>query len=154
MQGRVNQIDTLPAQMSSEVTTSGTIAALMRVSRRAYRLVRAHEDVLGMKLKSFIALNYLREEDPVTQRALGDTLMLDANNCVILLNELEQHGWVRRLRDPADRRRHIVELTPEGGKALERAEKALDQLEPYVLKGLGEDERVALHGLLRKAADG
>ena len=144
---------TIPALMS-EVTTSGTIALLMRVSRRAYRLVRAHEDVLGMKLKSFIALNYLREEDPVTQRALGDTLMLDANNCVLLLNELEEHGWVRRVRDPADRRRHIVQMTPAGAKALAQAERALDKLEPYVLKGLDDDEIGVLQGLLRQAADG
>ncbi|WCB92952.1 hypothetical protein DSM104299_01652 [Baekduia alba] len=138
----------------SHATTSGSIALLMRVSRRAYRLVRANEDVLGMKLKSFIALNYLREEDPVTQRALGDTLMLDANNCVLLLNELEEHDWVRRVRDPTDRRRHIVQMTPAGVKALARAEQALDTLEDDVLTGLDDGDRAALQGLLRQAADG
>ena len=32
---------------------------------------------------------------------------MDANNVVLLLNELEQPGYVARLRDPDDRRRHL-----------------------------------------------
>ena len=40
--------------------------------------------------------------------------MMDANNLVLLLNELEDAGLVRRVRDPADRRRHLVQITEEG----------------------------------------
>ena len=37
--------------------------------------------------------------------------MLDANNCVLLLNELEDAGWTQRKRDAGDRRRHMVDIT-------------------------------------------
>ena len=46
--------------------------------------------------------------------------MLDANNCVILLNGLEEEGLIERTRDPEDRRRHIVAITPKGYRASRR----------------------------------
>jgi len=136
----------------AEAAAPGTIVLLMQLSRRAHR--QADEQVIGMKLKSFVALSYLREGAEKTQRQLGDTLMLDANNCVLLLNELEENGWVRRVRDPADRRRHLVEATDSGRQALERAERTLDTLEDGVLGALSGAERETLRDLLARASAG
>ena len=60
--------------------------------------------------------------------------MLDANNCVLLLNELEDAGWTQRTRDPGDRRRHIVEITAEGpARRSSGRSAAQDTLEDEVL---------------------
>ncbi len=80
-----------------------------------------------------VALVYLRESGRATQQKLAETMMMDANNCVILLNGLEDEGLIARTRDPEDRRRHIVEITPKGYKALEKAEQELETLEDEVL---------------------
>jgi DNA-binding MarR family transcriptional regulator len=80
--------------------------------------------------------------------------MLDANNCVLLLNELDDAGYIERRRDPQDRRRHIVEITPAGLAALEEAERKLETLEDEVLTNLDQAERAKLHGLLTKALAG
>jgi DNA-binding MarR family transcriptional regulator len=114
---------------------------------------RATEEVIGMRLKQLIALDHLREETCL-QQGLGQMLMLDPNNCVLLLNDLDEMGWVERRRDPADRRRHLVEITPEGRRALEEAERKLESLEDEVLGNLSGDERVRLHDLLAKALEG
>jgi DNA-binding MarR family transcriptional regulator len=124
----------------------GSLVLLTRLSRLVYR--RATEDVLGMRLKQFVALNYLHHMPGVGQRQLGDLLMLDANNCVLLLNDIEAAGWAERRRDPDDRRRHIVEITDSGREALFRAEIALDGLEDEVLGALSPDERETLRNLL------
>ena len=124
----------------------GSLVLLTRLSRLIYR--RATEDVLGMRLKQFMALNYLHHMPGVGQRQLGDMLMLDANNCVLLLNDIEAAGWAERRRDPDDRRRHIVEITDSGREALFRAEIALDGLEDEVLGALSSDERDTLRHLL------
>ena len=89
-----------------------------------------------MKLKEFVALTYLRESTRATQQKLAKTLMLDANNCVILLNGLEEEGLIERTRDPEDRRRHIVAITPKGHRALEKAEHELETVEDDVLGNL------------------
>ena len=50
----------------------------------------------------------MRDHDGCPQQELADALCMDANNVVLLLNELEELGYVARLRDPHDRRRHLV----------------------------------------------
>lgn len=127
----------------------GAMVLLTRLSREIYR--RATEDVLGMNLKAYLALNNLREQDAVSQQALGDALHLDPNNCVLLLNVLEAGRLAVRRRDPNDRRRHMVELTEEGRRAVERADRALESVENEVLAALTVEERKELQRLLARA---
>ena len=129
--------------------TPGTLVLLTRLSRQVYR--RATEEVLGMRLKQYVALTYLQHFPGVGQRQLGDMLMLDANSCVLLLNDIEEAGWAERRRDSEDRRRHVVDITPSGRAALFRAERALDGLEEEVLGTLSPDERDTLRDLLARA---
>jgi DNA-binding MarR family transcriptional regulator len=85
---------------------------------------------------------------------LCKALSLDANNCVLLLNDLEALHYVERRRDPIDRRRHLVELTPKGRVALERAELAQSSIEDEILGALSLEERSVLQGLLSRALEG
>ena len=124
---------------------------LTRLSRVTYR--SATPDVIGLKLKEFVALTYLRESTRATQQKLAKTLMLDANNCVILLNGLEENGMIERTRDPEDRRRHIVAITSRGQRALEKAERELETVEDDVLGNLSQEERGELRDLLAKALE-
>jgi DNA-binding MarR family transcriptional regulator len=124
---------------------------LTRLDRVLYRSVSP--ELLGVKLKEFVTLLYLRESSRATQQKLAKTLMLDANNCVILLNGLEENGLIERVRDPEDRRRHIVAITPKGQRALEKAERQLETVEDDVLGNLDGGERRHLHELLAKALE-
>lgn len=130
----------------------GSTVLLTWLSKHVYR--QATEEVLGMRLKQFVALTYLRNREACSQKALYSSLMLDANNAVLLLNDLEELGYVERRRDPEDRRRHLVAITKAGLKALLRAEAALDSIEHEILAGLDEDEREELRRLLAKAVRG
>ena len=78
-------------------------------------------------------------------------LCIDANNTVILLNELEGQGWIRRERDPADRRRHLVEVTDAGREAYLRAQRARETVEDEVLGAAQRPGARHLHELLAKA---
>jgi DNA-binding MarR family transcriptional regulator len=124
---------------------------LTRLARVVYR--RATEAVLGMRLKEYTSLIYLREHECLTQQALAEALHLDANNCVLLLNELEAAGLAERRRDAHDRRRHIVTISPAGRQALERADRALESVEDEVLGALSAEERATLRRLLARALE-
>src|SRR5882724_6680564 len=100
----------------------GSMALLTRLAKQVYR--RSTEDLLGMHMRHLMALSYVRDHNGGPQQEIAEALCMDANNVVLLLNELEQLGFVARHRDTADRRRHIVQLTPEGRSALESAEHA------------------------------
>jgi DNA-binding MarR family transcriptional regulator len=132
-------------------TTPGVTVLATRLSRLIYR--RTSEDLLGMSVKQFATLAMVREHSPIPQQELGELLCLDANNLVLLLNDLEAREFAFRRRDPSDRRRHLVEITDEGLRAFENAEKGIESVEDEVLSLLSSDERVELQALLAKALD-
>jgi DNA-binding MarR family transcriptional regulator len=125
---------------------------LTRLAKQVYR--RSDEQLLGMHLRHLMALSYVRDHDRSPQQELAEALCMDANNVVLLLNELEQLGNVTRMRDPSDRRRHLVELTAQGRSALARAERAQEAIEDEVLAALDADERATLWHLLTRALMG
>jgi DNA-binding MarR family transcriptional regulator len=133
-------------------TRPGVTVLLTQLSRVVYR--RTPEELLGMRLKEFVVLVHLRDHMPVPQQELGEMLCIDANNLVLLLNELESRGFAYRRRDPEDRRRHIVEITDEGRRAVEEAERGIETVEDEVLASLSGPERTELRGLLAKAIEG
>jgi DNA-binding MarR family transcriptional regulator len=122
---------------------------LTRLAKQVYR--RSSEELLGMHLRHLMTLSYVRDHDGGPQQELADALCMDANNIVLLLNELEDLGQIARRRDPTDRRRHLVELTPAGHKALDSAERAQEEIEDEVLQALDAEERATLWHLLSRA---
>jgi DNA-binding MarR family transcriptional regulator len=127
----------------------GTITLLSRLSKSVYR--KTPESLLGMSLRHFLALSYVADPGGISQQQLSEILCIDANNTVLLLNEMEGQGLIRRVRDPADRRRHLVEVTEHGEELFERAQRAKESVEDEVLGTLSTQERATLHRLLAKA---
>src|SRR5437762_10119969 len=130
----------------------GLVSLVTQLSKALHR--RSTDELLGMRLKPYMTLGYIRDHPGTTQQELENGLFMDANSVVLILNELEAAQFSVRRRDPSDRRRHIVEVTAAGRRALERADKARESLEDEVLKGLSADERRALRGLLERVLDG
>jgi len=135
----------------SKSTTPGVTVLLTQLTKVIYR--RASEPLLGMTVKQFSTLAVLRDHSPIPQQELGELLWVDANNLVLLLNDLEASEFALRRRDPTDRRRHLVEITEEGLRALDTAEKGIESAEGDVLASLNTQERVELQALLAKALD-
>lgn len=135
-----------------ENASTGPILLLTQLSRLVHR--RSTPELMGQTLKELAALSFLRDFHETTQQALSEGLCVDANYCVLLLNDLESNDLVERRRDPSDRRRHLVTMTERGHAALRRAEAAQQTLEDEILGSLSEGERHELAHLLRKAIDG
>jgi MarR family transcriptional regulator, lower aerobic nicotinate degradation pathway regulator len=115
------------------------------------RSFRAYESA-GLHPYHHAILAVLDEGMSETQGAIADALGYDRGQLVGLLDELEERGLVERSRDPNDRRRHIVRMTPEGKQALDRLRALAAQLEDEFLAPLDDSEREQLHALLLKVA--
>ncbi|TMF77770.1 MAG: winged helix-turn-helix transcriptional regulator [Chloroflexi bacterium] len=129
----------------------GFVALVTQLNKAIHR--RSSEELLGMRLKPYMTLGYVRDHPGVAQGDLEAAMFMDANAVVLLLNELETARYVVRRRDPQDRRRHIVELTTAGSHALERADRAREGLEDEVLSGISSEERKTLRRLLERILD-
>ena len=89
---------------------------LARLTKQVMR--RSERGLLGMDLRLLMALSYLADHDGAPQQELVDALCMDAKNVVLLLNELEDLGYLVRRRDSEDRRRHRVQSQPPAAEHL------------------------------------
>jgi DNA-binding MarR family transcriptional regulator len=139
------------ASGTSRTATAGTIVLVTRLARAVF--LRSSVDLVGMNLRNMVVLAYLRDHPSVSQQAMTEDLSMDSNTGVLVLNDLEDLEYAERRRDPADRRRHMVNITRAGLDALERAEVAQGSIEDEILGGLSAVERAEFRRLLLKSLE-
>jgi MarR family transcriptional regulator, lower aerobic nicotinate degradation pathway regulator len=125
---------------------------MVRLARVASYRVGEALTAVGMRTQEFAVLHHLDQAGPLSQQELGAALRINPSNLVGLLDALEAQGLILRPRDPADRRRHVVGLTPSGQRRLGRAKRAVEEAELDLLAPLTDGERRELHGLLDRLA--
>jgi DNA-binding MarR family transcriptional regulator len=83
---------------------------------------------------------------------IADALGYDRSHLVGVLDDLEAQELIERRRDPADRRRHLVTLTPAGKDAVTRLRAVSKQLDDEFFEPLSTEERQELFVLLSRLA--
>lgn len=102
----------------------------------------------GLRRQHFTVLSALAERGAASQAALGRRLLIDRSDMHALLSELEGEGLVARVRDPNDRRRMLVELTPAGARALKRLDRRIGAAQDRLVAPLSAADRAELERLL------
>jgi MarR family transcriptional regulator, lower aerobic nicotinate degradation pathway regulator len=102
----------------------------------------------GLRLPHLGVLSCLAEFGPSAQKDISARLRIDASDLVSVLDDLERDGLVRRERDPRDRRRYAVTLTPEGSTRLAARMAVTRQMDDLLFEPLTTQEREQLHRLL------
>lgn len=112
------------------VAVLSTADALLRESQRLFR-------PLGLTGAQFNVLNLLSDaHDGLSQRELGDRLLVDRSNVTGLLDRMEKAGWVQRQDHPDDRRVYLVTLTSAGQALWWKAHAQYLQVVAQVAAGL------------------
>jgi DNA-binding MarR family transcriptional regulator len=141
-------------QAKAKPSSTRSTVLIAHLARRVHHRLETDLGPPGLRQRQLVALTFLRDHGPAPQQAMAEALSIDPSNVVLLLNELEQAGLATRRRDPADRRRHIVEIAPAGERALRKVGRVLDSIEDDVLGSLTVAQREDLHELLDTALDG
>jgi MarR family transcriptional regulator, lower aerobic nicotinate degradation pathway regulator len=144
-------------EMKTETKTTGRMPAELRASSlmllkrlgfHAKQLSHEEYEQAGLSPYHYAILALLAEDAPETQAEIADSLGYDRGTLVGLLDELEEQNHVERKRDPDDRRRHLVRITPDGRRTLGRLRALANRLEDEFLAPLDAEQRETLHQLL------
>jgi DNA-binding MarR family transcriptional regulator len=135
-----------------EELVASTPFLLKRLGLVAKDQALAAYEASGLHPYHHAVLAVLDEGTRETQGAIAEALGYDRGQLVGLLDELEERNLVERRRDPADRRRHIVRMTPDGKRALARLRAVAAEVEDDFLAALDDSERAQLHELLLRVA--
>ena len=128
-----------------EPRISYVIGRLDRVLRR--RLSAAVEPV-GLTLPAYVALSVLRAQDGLSNAQLARRSLVTPQSMSEALGQLVDRGFVRRRADPDHGRIIRTELTRAGLRALERCDRAVDEVEREMLGGLATAEVTRLRKAL------
>ncbi|MGB2409736.1 MAG: MarR family winged helix-turn-helix transcriptional regulator, partial [Paracoccaceae bacterium] len=77
----------------------------------------------------------------------------DSNNISRTLGLLEARGFVRRIKNPSDRRSQSVEITEEGAAAHEKAFIAIQEYWQASFRGFSEEEIEMLSELMQRMTE-
>ena len=147
----MSQVETPPqtdAEAGDATLGSGFGLLIFRLARAsAWRLGRSLGDS-GLRWPEFAVLHHLDAQGPVAQRDLALALRIQPSNLVALLDQLEERQLLARAPDPVDRRRHRVELTAAGRRAVKRGREATRRAEGELLGPLSPEERREFRTLL------
>src|SRR5436190_16014384 len=149
--GPQTQPRTVP-QLPEELVASATFLIKKLGFAAKEGSMKAYEGT-GLHPYHHAILLVLDERSAETQGSIADSLGYDRGQLVGLLDELEERGLIERKRDPDDRRRQLVRLTPDGKRTLKELRALSKQLEDDFLEPLDAKDRAALHALLLRLAE-
>ncbi len=116
----------------------------VRAALRVRQLYSDHLATVGLLPNHHAILSTLNEHGPIHQKLLAERATLDPGDIVSYLDTLQEKKYIDRDRDPSDRRRQIVTITPHGMTALEDADLALDDAETFAFADLTPRQRTQL----------
>ena len=138
---RVNNMDPRRWELMQEIRTS---------SARAVMLHQAVADRFGLNATDHKCLNFLIKSGPVTAGRLGELTGLTTGAVTGIIDRLEQAGFVRREKDPNDRRRVVVKPVPDKIEQFDKLFEALFRTTIGIVQGYSDQEIAIILDFLKK----
>lgn len=102
-----------------------SLVALRRILRATESSARALARETGLTTPQLMVLEHLRGGAEATPKTLARSVGVAQATATVLIEKLEQRGYIRRRRGETDRRQYWLSLTGTGAAALEAAPDAL-----------------------------
>jgi DNA-binding MarR family transcriptional regulator len=126
--------------------------SLAVVLRRWHERVEAVLDGVPHGSRGYHVLTAVSLDEPPTQAALAERLLIDRSVMTYLLDDLEEADLVRRRVDPGDRRVRRVCATAHGREILASISERVRGVEEEVLAGLDAPARELFRQIAQRAA--
>jgi DNA-binding MarR family transcriptional regulator len=128
------------------------VGFILRQAQQRHTNIFASLMVEELTPTQWAVLAKLKECGPCSQNLLGRHTAMDAATIKGVIDRLTKRGITTTASDPADGRRLLVALTPEGVAIWERAQPMAERITTATLEPLTAAEREAFVTLLRRLA--
>ena len=122
--------------------------------KRAYNVVSSDLtktlEPLGLRITTYSSLVIIVDNPGIRQSEIAEALDIKRPNLVLILDDLEQRGWITRERISGDRRANGLFATLPGQQVCAKAIKLDQEHEAKILSSLNEKEIEVLKAALSK----
>ncbi|SIO21338.1 MarR family winged helix-turn-helix transcriptional regulator [Vannielia litorea] len=122
--------------------------------KRAFHMIQLDVNAtlapFGLRMVTFSALVVVMENPGLRQSQLAEILAIERPNLVVILDELEQAGFLTRDRAPDDRRAYALHVTAQGLAVAEEARLAVAAHDRRMTAGLSDAELELVITALRR----
>ncbi|AIZ57306.1 transcriptional regulator SlyA [Candidatus Methanoplasma termitum] len=122
----------------------------MQLIRKATHKGRIPDSIQG---ETFVLIFIKERHGKIIPSDISDAIGVSSARVATALNSLENKGLITRRIDSDDRRKIIVELTPEGMKLAEERKKAHTERIGAMLALLGEEDSAELVRIVGRLSD-
>jgi DNA-binding MarR family transcriptional regulator len=133
--------------------TQAVLRATRKVSSQAALFSQAVADRIGLATIDVECLEALDDEGPVTVGRLAEWTGLTTGAATRMIDRLEQAGYVRRVADPTDRRRVLVEPVAQRMANLGALHDSIERAQREVIARFSQEQLGAIADFLEASID-
>ncbi|SMC23709.1 DNA-binding transcriptional regulator, MarR family [Desulfacinum hydrothermale DSM 13146] len=109
---------------------------------------------LGVTAVQGLVLAFLADQDRVSSARLGQRVQLDSATLTGILDRLERLGFVKRHKNPKDRRSILICLTDDGKRVAREIIRISREANESFLKDIPEEDEFLFRSVLVRLAQG
>ncbi|TQM43849.1 MarR family winged helix-turn-helix transcriptional regulator [Pseudonocardia cypriaca] len=125
---------------------------LIRCAQQRHTLLWTQEFGGDLTGPQYAVISAIGSDHGLDQRAVGRRASLDKSSTANVVARLEGQGWLRLAKDPADRRRTSLSLTPVARAALSEVTRRAGAVQERLLAPVPEARREPFVAALRRVA--
>jgi DNA-binding MarR family transcriptional regulator len=125
-------------------------ALISGIYQKSRRLSEESLKPLRITFPQFGVLLRLSFRDNVTQKELSDIMDTDATTIMVICDSLEKKGFLKRMKDPADRRVNRLILTEKGKNVLSQAYPLMMKRYEFFVNSISQKELETVTPILEK----
>jgi DNA-binding MarR family transcriptional regulator len=125
-------------------------ALISGIYQKSRRLSEETLKTLRITFPQFGVLLRLSFQDNITQKELSDIMDTDTTTIMVICDSLQKKGFLKRMKDPSDRRVNRLILTEEGGNTVSKAYPLMMKRYEFFVNSISQKELETITPILEK----
>lgn len=125
-------------------------ALISGIYQKSRRLSEETLKKLRITFPQFGVLLRLSFQDNITQKELSDIMDTDTTTIMVICDSLQKKGFLKRMKDPSDRRVNRLILTEEGKNIVSKAYPLMMKRYEFFVNSISQKELETITPILEK----